>query len=138
MIQNASLIKRFAACVYELLSLIAIWLLCTLVFVMLFGNVDTAIKRLCLQFVLWAVAGAYFVVCWVTTGQTLAVIAWKIRLVNAENSLISVQQALLRYVLATISLITFGLGFIWAAVDKDQLFLHDRLIKTRFIKFNKV
>jgi hypothetical protein len=27
-----------------------------------------------------------------------------------------------------------GLGFIWALVDKDSLFLHDRLLKTRFIR----
>lgn len=137
MTQNASLIKRLAASLYELLSLIAIWLLCTFVFVMFSGNVDTAIERFSLQAILWIVTGIYFVVCWITTGQTLATQAWKIKLVNIDNKLLSIQQALFRYVLANVSLFVFGLGFLWAVVDKEHLFLHDRVLNTRLIKLNK-
>ena len=138
MMQNAGLMKRFAASVYELLSLFAIWLLCTFVFVMASGGADNALERLSLQIILWVVTGAYFVFCWVKTGQTLAAQAWKIKLVNAKDSSLTIQQALFRYVLATISLVTFGLGFLWAIVDKEHLFLHDRFAKTRFIKLNGV
>jgi uncharacterized RDD family membrane protein YckC len=137
MTQNASLIKRLAASLYELLSLIAIWLLCTFVFVMFSGNVDTAIERFSLQAILWIVTGIYFVVCWIATGQTLATQAWKIKLVNIDNKLLSIQQALFRYVLANVSLFVFGLGFLWAVVDKEHLFLHDRVLNTRLIKLNK-
>jgi uncharacterized RDD family membrane protein YckC len=137
MTQNASLIKRLAASLYELLSLIAIWLLCTFVFVMFSGDVDTAIERFSLQAILWIVTGIYFVVCWIATGQTLATQAWKIKLVNTDNKLLSIQQALFRYVLANVSLFVFGLGFLWAVVDKEHLFLHDRVLNTRLIKLNK-
>jgi len=133
MIKNASLVKRLAASLYELLSLIAVWLLCTFVFVLFFGSVDTTIERYCLQLFLWAVAGIYFVVCWRKTGQTLAAQAWKIKLVNMDNSPISLKQALLRYMLATLSLLTFGIGFLWALIDKDQSFLHDSILNTRII-----
>lgn len=132
--QSASLIKRFAACVYELLLLIAIWLACAAIFVMLFGNADTGWKRLGLQLLLWLVAGAYFVWCWHKSGQTLAAQAWKIKLVNAQNETLSIQQAILRYALASACLLAAGLGFLWALVDKNQLFLHDRLLKTRLIQ----
>jgi uncharacterized RDD family membrane protein YckC len=136
MVQNASLIKRLAASFYELLSLVALWLLCTFVFVLLVVNVDPVLERLFLQLTLWLIAGAYFIACWVMTGQTLAAQAWKIKLVNAENKTLSVQQALLRYVLATVSVISFGFGLLWAVIDKDQLFLHDRLLKTRLVVLN--
>jgi len=133
MIKNASLVKRLAASVYELLSLIAVWLLCTFVFVLFFGGVETAIERYALQLILWVVAGIYFVVCWRKTGQTLAAQAWKIKLVNMDNNPISLKQALLRYILATLSLLVLGAGFLWALVDKEQLFLHDRILNTRII-----
>lgn len=134
MLQNASLTKRFAASLYELLSLVAIWLLCTFVFVLLVGTVDTALERLLLQVALWLVAGAYFIVCWVRTGQTLAAQAWKMKVVTTDHHTLSIQQAALRYVLATASVVIGGLGFLWAFIDKEQLFLHDRILKTRLIK----
>lgn len=136
MMQNASLIKRLAAMLYELLTLIALWLLCTFIYLMLVGTIDSDLKGLSLQFSLWMVTGAYFVVCWVTTGQTLATQAWKIKLVNAEKSVLNIQQAVMRYALATASIVVFGIGFLWALIDKDQLFLHDRLLKTRQIIMN--
>jgi uncharacterized RDD family membrane protein YckC len=134
MTQNASLMKRFAAGIYELLSLIALWLFLTFVFVIFSGGVDSTIERLALQIFLWVVTGLYFVVCWMKTGQTLAAQAWKIKLINLDHSPLTFQQALLRYVLATISFFMFGLGFLWAFFDKEHVFLHDRLSKTHFIQ----
>jgi len=130
---NASLTRRFAACVYELLLLTAIWLVSAAVFVGLLGNAESGWKRLALQLALWLVAGAYFVWCWHKKGQTLAAQTWKIKLVNTQNETPSFQCAVIRYALASASLMALGLGFIWAFLDKDQLFLHDRLLKTRLI-----
>jgi len=132
--QTASLFKRFAAGIYELLLLIAIWMLCAWIFVSFFGNADNALKRLGLQIILWLVSGFYFVWCWHRSGQTLAAQTWKIKLVNEQEKTLSVKQALQRYALTSASLLVLGLGFLWAFVDKDQLFLHDRLLKTRWIK----
>lgn len=131
---NASLIKRYAACLYEALSLIAIWLFCTVVFMVLFGDIDTVFKRHLLQITLWVITGVYFVACWMKTGQSLAMQAWKIKLVNKESGLLDLRLALLRYVLATISFSFFCVGFFWPLIDKQRLFLHDRLLKTRLIQ----
>lgn len=134
-LKSASLFKRFASCVYELLLLVALWMLCTWIFLMFVGDVDTSPqRRVWLQFFLWIATGAYFVVCWHRTGQTLAAQAWKIKLVNAESKPLNIRQALLRYVFSSVSLLVFGLGFLWAFLDKDQLFLHDRLLNTRLIR----
>ena len=139
--QNATRFRLFAACVYELLLLLALWMLCTLMFVSLFGDATSHYKRSFLQLFLWLVTGAYFVWCWTKTGQTLATKTWKIKLVtqnlaNQENIILNKRQAIIRYALASASILASGLGFIWALVDKDRLFLHDRLLKTRFIRLD--
>jgi uncharacterized RDD family membrane protein YckC len=131
--QNATRLKLFATCVYELLLLLALWMLCTWVFVRLFGDATSSYKRYFLQLFLWLVTGAYFVWCWTKTGQTLATKTWKIRLVNQQNISLSINQAVFRYALASASILACGLGFIWALVDREGLFLHDRLMKTRFV-----
>lgn len=133
MLKDASRYRRFAASLYELLSLIAIWLFLTALFVWLFGVVDSPIKRFGLQLALWGFTGAYFVLCWVTNGQTLATQAWKIKLVNEKQQTLTFMQAVMRYVLVSLSFLLAGLGFLWAFFDRDALFLHDRLLKTHLV-----
>ncbi|MGB7815287.1 MAG: RDD family protein [Methylotenera sp.] len=134
MTQNATRLRLFAACIYEFLLLVALWMLCTWIFVRLFGEAATSYKLFYLRLFLWLVTGAYFVWCWGKTGQTLAAQTWKIKLVNQQNATLNIKQALIRYALSSASVLACGLGFIWALVDKDRLFLHDRLLKTRFIR----
>jgi uncharacterized RDD family membrane protein YckC len=131
---NASHFRLFAACLYELFLLIALWMFCTWIFVSLFGDATHYSKRYFLQLFLWLVTGAYFVWCWCRSGQTLPAKTWKIKLVNQDNALLTLNQAFIRYALASASLLACGLGFAWALVDNDRLFLHDRLLKTRFIQ----
>ena len=139
MMPNASRIKLLAACVYELLLLIALWMLCTWIFVSVFGDASKGYKRYVLQLVLWLATGAYFVWCWCKSGQTLAAQTWKIKLVtqdsaNQQSNTLSPKQAMIRYALASASLLACGAGYFWLFLDKDKLFLHDRLLKTRFIQ----
>lgn len=133
MAQHVTRLRLFAACIYELLLLIALWMLLTWIFVSLLGEATTPYKLFCLRVFLWGVTGIYFVWCWTRTGQTLATKTWKVMLINQQNVALSIKQAWLRYAMASLSLLVFGLGFVWILVDKDRLFLHDRLLKTRFI-----
>lgn len=127
---SPSLIKRFLACIYELLILLALWMLGTWLYLQWVGPAQVGIARLGLQFSLWTLTGAYFVHCWVKSGQTPATQAWKFQLVNADGRLLNVQEAIKRYLLASLFAGLFGVGFVWALVDKHRLFLHDRLLGT--------
>lgn len=131
--QSTSLIKRYAACLYEVLSLIAIWLLSAFAFLLVFGEIDAGENRHLLQLTLWLITGFYLIFCWMRNGQTLAMQAWNVKLVSEEGRLLSFWEALLRYCLLTMSLASFGFGFLWAFIDRDQCFLHDRLQSTRLI-----
>jgi uncharacterized RDD family membrane protein YckC len=127
------LLKRLLVAVYELLVLVAIWMLVTFLFVAVFGDATHGLKHWGLQLVLWLVAGVYFVRCWTRSGQTLALQAWKMKIVNEDGGLLSMKLALKRYALASALMMAFGATVIWALFDRDRLFLHDRLLHTRCI-----
>jgi len=127
------LIKRYLAVVYEALLLLALALALTAAYVMLLGDASHGWKRLGLQALLWLVMGAYFVRCWVVTGQTLASQTWKLKVVDQHGQLLDVQQAVMRYVLAGVLLLPAGLTLWWALLDREQQFLHDRLLGSRIM-----
>lgn len=131
--QAPSLLKLSACLLYELLAIIALSLVFAGLFYALFGDATHGIKRLLQQVLLWGLLGAYYVRCWVTSGQTLAMQAWRFRVVAENNAPLSKLGACMRYLLASLSLAAFGLGFVWAVFDKDRLFLHDRLLKSKII-----
>ena len=130
---KASLFKLGASLVYEALVIIALSFLCALVFLLMAGDASHGVKRYALQLFLWVSIGIYFVWCWYKSGQTLAMQSWRLKLVTQSNRPLSLNIALARYMLASVSLMLFGFGFLWAIVDPDRLFLHDRLLKTKII-----
>jgi uncharacterized RDD family membrane protein YckC len=87
--------------------------------------------------VLWAhffiVLLVYCIWFWSNGGQTLAMKTWHIRLVTSTGLPVRPGQALLRYLLCWPSLIVCGIGILWALVDRDRQFLHDRLAGTRLV-----
>jgi uncharacterized RDD family membrane protein YckC len=113
-------------------------------------------RRLLFQAFLLAVFAAYFLWCWLRGGQTLAMKAWRIRLVAPGRAGLPAGVALLRFVyaagligsflaalaaafphrnpwLALATLGVTGLSFGWALFDRDGQFLHDRLAGTRLV-----
>ena len=125
--QNPPLIKRLAASIYELILLIAIWLIFAGIFVAIFGDATHGLKRFALQFLLWSITGAYFVRCWKQAGQTLAMKTWKLQVISRSGLALTYQQLWLRYTLASLGLIALGSGFLWMLFDREGLSLHDRL-----------
>jgi uncharacterized RDD family membrane protein YckC len=83
--------------------------------------------RYALQLFIATVFAAYFLWCWLRGGQTLAMKAWHIRVVEVTPA-----KALLRLLLAALFVPT-AISFIWAFFDRDRQFLHDRLAGTRLV-----
>ncbi|MDI1309186.1 MAG: RDD family protein [Methylotenera sp.] len=127
-----SFFKLGACLIYEALVVTAISLATTAIFVLLLGEA-TGIKRYLLQLFLWLSVGMYFVWCWQRKGQTLAMQTWQLKLLNQDAQSLPLKAAIARYILATFSLMLFSLGFLWIFVDRDRLFLHDRLLKNKII-----
>src|SRR6266481_1548837 len=69
--------------------------------------------RYVLQAFIVVVFAAYFLRCWLRGGQTLAMKAWRIRLVS-----VTPEKALLRFFLALL-LVPTGLALLWALFDSE-------------------
>lgn len=128
-----TLLKLYLSVLYEALLMLALALALTALYYTLAGAASTGFKRTALQALLWVTMGGYFVRCWTVSGQTLASQTWHLRVVHASGRLLSVPEALRRYVLASLLLLPAGLGLWWALLDRDHCFLHDRLLGTRVV-----
>ena len=131
---SASLGRRGLALCYEALLLISLLLAGALPFVLVAGAVDRIAARPLFQFYLVALTALYFVWQWRHGGQTLAMRTWRIRVVTREGAPLGWARAARRYLFALCGTLLLGAGFLWALVDRERLFLHDRLAGTRIIK----
>ena len=122
---------------YEALLMSAILFVAGLVFTLATNNAQSALLRLTLQAYLLLVAGAYFIGLWLRGGQTLPMKTWHLRLINADGGNVSAKQATLRYLLALVGIFVFGFGIIWALLDRDRQFWHDRIAGTRIVFLGK-
>jgi len=59
---------------------------------------------------------------------------WRLRLVTREGASLDWKHALKRFLIALPGTLLLGAGFLWALVDREGLFLHDRLAGTKIIK----
>jgi uncharacterized RDD family membrane protein YckC len=120
---------------------------------------STGLERVLLQALLVTLLGAYFIWSWIRGGQTLAMKAWKLRLVRTDGRGVGAGLALLRFALGALVLGTGAAAAIWlwrhpgsvpgwlatlpAAVDlgwilcdRERQFLHDRLTRTRVVRID--
>jgi len=114
---------------YEAVLLFAVGFFATWLLFFASGGRDATAGplRLVLQLFIGLVFAGYFLRSWLRSGQTLAMKAWGIRLVD-----VTPQKALLRFVLATVFVPTL-ISIVWSLFDRDRQFLHDRLAGTRLI-----
>jgi uncharacterized RDD family membrane protein YckC len=119
--------RRLASMVYEAILLFAVAFFAAWLFFFASGGRDASsgTLRYALQLFIAAVFAAYFLWCWLRGGQTLAMKAWRIRLVD-----VTPRKALLRFGLA---LLLLPVSIAWALFDRDRQFLHDRLAGTRLV-----
>lgn len=125
------LLRRLAAMFYELLLLSAVLAVVLILPHVLLGAFS---HRMATAKVLWVhlflVLLIYFLWFWCHGGQTLAMKTWRIQLLSRTGLPVRPAQALLRYLLCWPSLGLAGVGLLWALVDRDRQFLHDRLAGT--------
>ena len=113
--------------VYEALLVFAVAFFASWIFFFASGGGDATrgYLRHELQALIALTLAGYFLWCWLRGGQTLAMKAWRIRLVG-----VTPRRALARFLLA---LALLPVSVLWALVDRDGQFLHDRLVGTRLI-----
>lgn len=129
----ATLQRRLLSLIYEALILVAILFAGSLPLVMISRGWDSAVARTALQAWLLFVCGLFYIGQWSGTGQTLPMKTWKLQLVTHAGLPVSRSRALARYAAALFSILTLGFGYLWAVLDRDRQFLHDRLAGTKLV-----
>jgi uncharacterized RDD family membrane protein YckC len=135
-------LRRLATILYELILLAGVVFVAATLFIIpaqLITGV-TVIEgplRLLLQGWLLAVILIYFGYFWSRGRQTLAMRAWRTRLVRDDGGELSGIDALRRLALATITMAPFGAGLLWVLFDRDGLAWYDRLSHIRPVMLAK-
>lgn len=130
----APLFPRLASLVYELLLVTAVILSAGVAFYGAEQVLGASHVRAVFQAYLLGVTGAYFVWQWTRGGQTLPMKTWRLRIVTRAGAPITVVQATTRFAFALAGTVLMGAGFLWALVDSEGQFLHDRLAGTRIVR----
>ena len=121
--------RRLASMLYEGLLLFGVGFFAAWLFFFASGGrpATAGSLRHLLQLFIGLVFAAYFLWSWLRGGQTLAMKAWRIRLVD-----VTPLRALIRFALALLLVPTL-ISILWTLFDRDRQFLHDRLAGTRLI-----
>lgn len=131
---------RVLAMTYDLLPVLALWMLASGVFTLGYYLDGHAARQniapfsplqIALWLVCWLLAGAYAVLSWHRGGQTLGMRPWRLRVTGADGGRPALRALARRYAMGTVSLLLAGAGFWWAWFDRDRLAWHDRASGTR-------
>ena len=133
---NAPLYRRLGAMLYDSLVIIAIWMIVGAIGVAL--NQGEAIEGPVFSSTLFLVTFLFFAGFWTRNGQTIGMLAWRLRIQTSEGNSITLMQALLRFFTAGVSLLCLGLGYWWMLIDKQGLTWHDRYSETRVVVLPKL
>ena len=80
---------------------------------------------------------AFYLYFWTFKGQTLGMQVWRLVVIQPSGGVLSRQQAIQRFLVATPSLGCLGLGFFWMMANPERAALHDLLTGTRVVLLPK-
>lgn len=142
---TAALWKRLCSTVYDIFILTALsflyFTLATWVSTALLNNTPENylpnVSGLVVQLGWALILISFYCYFWKKIGQTVAMKAWKLKLVTNENQPLTLRTCIVRALTGFIGFAGFGVTYLWMLVDKDKLALHDRLTKTRVIELDR-
>jgi uncharacterized RDD family membrane protein YckC len=147
---RAGLLRRLAALLYDMFLVAAMWLCLGYVIIFGFGFFAENTSELVdgqivthpilsfLQLVMMvSTVTGFYVWFWHRTGQTLGMIAWRIRALSVDNQPLSLRQGLLRFVLAWPSFWLLGAGYLWIFIDRQRDALHEKLSASKTVLLPK-
>lgn len=144
---RAGLLRRMAALLYDAFLVAALWMSLGFVLQMIFGTdtsqlvdgrvvVDPLYQTLVFAMMVSS-AATFYIWFWHRTGQTLGMIAWRIKVLSLDNNHLSLKQGLIRFFAAWPAFWIGGLGYLWMYIDKDGDALHEKFSRSKTVLLPK-
>jgi uncharacterized RDD family membrane protein YckC len=127
----AGLLRRLGGMVYDFMILIAIWMITLFVLVALNGG--NAVTGFGLQVLLFLETFFFFAWFWREDGQTVGMMAWRMRVVSNTGEPLTLVQITTRFAGACLAAMCLGLGYLWMLVDPDGRSWSDIMSDSRVI-----
>ncbi|MEQ8956155.1 MAG: RDD family protein [Gammaproteobacteria bacterium] len=132
---RAGLWRRLAALLYDGFLVAAIWMLLGYLVQLVAGTegnrlvdgrvqTDPVMDVIIFSLMLISAAG-FYIWFWTRSGQTLGMLAWRMKLLNHNDQLVDTRQGLIRWLAAWPAFFCAGIGFLWLYVDQQGDALHD-------------
>lgn len=167
---SAGVLRRLGAMLYDCLPVLALLIIATFPFMpFVHGKVLVPREVGALAYVYWlvqlALTAGFFVFFWTRKGQTVGMLAWRLRLQRVDGSLPDWRVALARLAIVfalllpflagywliwrhwpdrharvlamCISLAPIAFAYLWIWIDRDRLAWHDRWTNTRVVVLPK-
>ncbi|EPJ46720.1 MAG: hypothetical protein OFPII_18110 [Osedax symbiont Rs1] len=131
----ATLMRRLGAIGYDFLIIIALSFAVTAAWMFITGAEQA--KGPGFQSALFISIFLFFGFFWTRSGQTIGMIAWRIRVQSKEGLSISWTQALIRFFSAILAAAILGLGYLWMLANDEKLTLQDKLSQTEIVYLPK-
>ena len=128
---------RLAAMAYDALVVLGMWVLTVVALVRITGD---AVVGAWVQSVLFLELYALLAYCWCKRGQTLGMLAWRLRLVSCAprppgtEACVTPAQALRRFAAGLASFAALGLGFCWMWFDRERKSWPDRFSRSIIVR----
>jgi len=126
----ASLLKQFAAMLYDSLLIFAVLFFATAI-VIIFNRGEAIESSPWFSLYLLFILFSFYALFWHRSGQTLGMRAWKIRIVSESGGNPGWGNSYLRLAFALVSILFLGLGYFWRLFRPYTW--HDKLSRTSII-----
>lgn len=132
----ASLVKRLLAMLYDLMLILAVWMVTGFAAVGL--NNGEAVEGPLFNASIFCITFLFFGFFWTRNGQTLGMQAWRLRVQTLDGYRLSWNRSLLRFMLSIVSWIPLGLGYLWILFSDERLAWHDKWSESCIVQLPKI
>ncbi len=118
-------IVRFVITIYDAIILFFLFFIISIPLVIFFDLTTRSPWYPLYLASLYVISFLYYGGMWTLRGHTPAMKLWKTTIKNKKGEAITWKQATIRYLVALISWVAVGIGFIWMFFRKDRATWHD-------------
>ena len=140
---RAGVLRRFGAMLYDFLLAAALLMFVTALLLPFTGGEAITAERhgvlieTAYRLGLLAILVAFFGWFWTRRGQTVGMLAWRLKLQRIGGGTLTWPDALKRFAAALASWLPCALGYFWIWIDRDRLAWHDRWTNTEVVVLPK-